>query len=151
MAVIISDAGPLIAFAKINQLHLLESLFSKLKIPEAVWQESQIKHTQDSVLIANAVESGWLNVTTVNIRHKFPASLGGGEIEAMSLALGMEQSLIILDDQLARRYASRLELNFVGTVKVLSIAEEKSLIPSAEDLVLQMIDNGYRISTKFLL
>ena len=39
MAIVISDAGPLIALAKVDSLFIPRDLFSRLRIPEAVWLE----------------------------------------------------------------------------------------------------------------
>jgi len=39
MAVVIADAGPLIAFAKINQLKLLPALFGSVLVTQAVVDE----------------------------------------------------------------------------------------------------------------
>lgn len=65
-------------------------------------------------------------------------------------ALDTASTLLILDDQLARREAIRLKLNFIGTVKVLSLAEQRGLIASAKCIIEKMRSNGYRISTDFL-
>lgn len=60
MAVVIADAGPLIALAKINQLHLLPALFTTVSITQAVTDERLRNQADDAVLIKQALESGWL-------------------------------------------------------------------------------------------
>ncbi len=150
MAIIISDAGPLIALAQINALHLLDQLFGQVQIPDVVMQECLAKQGADTEIIQQAIEDNRLNVINVNVEHEFPRTLGKGECAAMQLALKNDQSLLIIDDQLARRYAIRLKLNFIGTVKILTLAERKGVISSAEKSLLSMIENGYRVSSKFL-
>ena len=150
MAIVISDAGPLIALAQINAIDLINQLFDKVHIPETVLQECLAKQGKDTKIIQQAVEAGMLTINTVNIEHEFPRTLGKGECEALQLALTQSSSLLIIDDQLARRYAVKLKLNFIGTAKVLTLAEKNGYIKSTEKSLQAMIENGYRISTKFL-
>jgi len=58
--------------------------------------------------------------------------------------------LIILDDRLARKYASECGLNFIGTVRLLDIAEQKGLIEDAAATIDEISSNGYRISSEIL-
>lgn len=153
MAVVVSDAGPLIALAKVDALFVARRLFSRLQIPEAVWSECRGKPGEDSRRIAQAGRDGWLRVvklTTEATRKRFPHSLGRGEIEALQLAMETKPSLLIVDDRLARRQALQLELNFIGTARMLLLAEQRSLIDDAETVVQQMTANGYRISPRVL-
>jgi len=39
----ISDSGPLICLARINQLELLPRLFAKILVPPEVWQEVTVR------------------------------------------------------------------------------------------------------------
>lgn len=150
MALIVADTGPVIALAKIGQLAVLQALFTEVTLPEAVWLESQVKSTDDSILIAQAVEAGWMKVVKVNRTRSFPLSLHDGEIEALQLACDRDDVLLILDDQLARREAVRLTLNFIGTVRVLALTEQRGVIASALDSIRAMQQCGYHVSAKFL-
>ena len=150
MALVIAGAGPIIALANIQQLQLLKDLFAEVTIPNAVWLETQAKDKQDSRIIYEARESDWLHVVNVDIIQHFPRSLHDGENEALQLACNEQDTLLILDDQLARREASRLGLQFIGTVKVLSLAQQKGLIGDAKVCIEAMQSVGYRVSAKFL-
>lgn len=151
MAVVISDTGPLLALAGIGQLTVLESLFSSVIIPESVWLESQAKTDDTAKLIENAVASGWLSVETLSTLSKFPVSLGDGEQQAMQLALNLSESLLIMDDRLARREALHRGISFIGTARVAWLAEKQGLVTSAHDLLTAMAEQGYFISTDLLL
>ena len=61
-----------------------------------------------------------------------------------------DESLLIVDDRLARRYALKAGLNIVGSVRLLTIAEQRGLITSAEFRLREMTDFGYRISMDLL-
>ena len=150
MALVIADTGPIIALAQINQLNILQSLFGEVVLPKAVWDESQAKQTDDSRRIQQAKSDGWVIVREVTPKQDFSRSLHDGEIEALQLALDEPESLLVVDDQLARRAAIGLQINFIGTVKVLQLAEQQNFIDSAADSIRAMQQFGYRVSVKFL-
>jgi predicted nucleic acid-binding protein len=59
-----------------------------------------------------------------------------------------EESLLIVDDRLARRFALKQGINIVGTVRLLDLAERRGLIKSAELSITEMTAIGYRVSTQ---
>lgn len=87
MAVVVSDAGPLIALAKTESLFVLRCLFSEVVVPDAVWRECAGKDGADSRRIEEAAADGWLSFAAVQVTERFPRSLGRGEVEAIQLAL----------------------------------------------------------------
>ena len=150
MAHVISDAGPLIALAKVDSLFIPKDLFSRLRIPGAVWSECREKEGEDSRRIEQAVNEGWVDVVPVAEGLSLPPSLGRGEAEAMQLALETENALVIMDDRLARRAAMQRGLSYIGTVRMLHLAERRAIIDSAEDMIQRMAECGYRISPLLL-
>ena len=150
MAFVISDAGPLIALAKVDSLFIPRDLFSRLRIPEAVWLECRQKPGVDSRRIERAANQGWLDVVPAVTRRPLALSLGSGEVEAIQLALETDQALLIMDDRLARREALRHGLNYIGTARLLHLAETRSLIEDAAVVVQRMAECGYRISPLLL-
>ena len=146
MAVVIIDAGPLIALAKADLLFVPQRLFSRCRIPKAVWSECRRKQGEDSRRIERAVEEGWLRVKPAMSTGHYPPSLGRGEIEAMQLAVETGQALLVLDDRLARREAKRRRLDYIGTARMLLLAEHESIIDDAEAVTRRMSEHGYRIS-----
>ena len=93
---------------------------------------------------------GWLDVVSVSTRRPLPLSLGGGEAEAIQLALETDNPLLILDDRLARREALRHGLSYIGTVRMLYLAETRSVIKDAAAVIDAMAVCGYRISPLLL-
>lgn len=148
MAVIISDAGPLIALAKINQLHLLPALFTTVVITQAVADECLRSQSSDAVLIKQALDAGWLQcVDNPVFKQPLSRSLGLGEQSSIEYALQTDgKTLLIMDDALARKQAIRKQLNIVGTAALLFAAQRKKLIPDAETLIAELNQMGYRIS-----
>jgi predicted nucleic acid-binding protein len=148
MAVVIADAGPLIAMAKINRLELLPALFSTVQITKAVVDECLLRQSSDADLIKEALQAGWLQcVDNPIFKHPLSRSLGLGEQSSIEYALQeTDKTLLIMDDALARKQALRLHLVVVGTAAVLFIAQRKGLIMNAEMLITELNQVGYRIS-----
>ncbi len=148
MAIVIADAGPLIALAKINQLHLLPALFTEVLITQAVADECLRTQSADAVLIKQALASGWLQrVANPIFKHSLSRSLGLGEQSSIEYALQAEGNiLLILDDALARKQALRNQLLIVGTAALLFAAQRKALIVDAEAIIAELNRTGYRIS-----
>ena len=149
MVVVIADAGPLIALAKIKHLHLLEDLFSEILITQAVADECLNVQSNDAVLIKQALDAGWLKcVANPLFQHVLSRSLGLGEQSSIEYALQSDSNtLLILDDALARKHALRKQLLIVGTAAVLFAAQRKALITDAEAVIAELNQVGYRIST----
>ena len=153
MAVVISDTGPLIALARVDALFIPQALFSSLRIPEAVRVECVRKPGEDTRRIEQATRDGWISVVSLKRKpadRPFSLSLGRGETEAIQLALETTQSLLIIDDRLARRRARQVGLDYIGTVRMLLLAEERQVIHDAEAIVQRMTASGYRISPQIL-
>jgi predicted nucleic acid-binding protein len=74
--------------------------------------------------------------------------LGLGEQSSIEYALQSDSNtLLILDDALARKQALRKQLLIVGTAAVLFTAQRKALITDAEAVIAELNQVGYRIST----
>lgn len=150
--VVIADAGPLIALACIDTLTLLRELFEEVFIMGSVRDECLAKPGDDSRRISRAIEDGWLKVVPgAGADQPLSPSLGIGESDSIRFAQQEpEGSLLIMDDRLARRYALKLELNIIGTVRLLDFAERLGKIDSAERRINEMAECGYRVSVDLL-
>ena len=151
--VVIADAGSLIALAGIDCLNILKSMFHQVQVVDAVVEECLAKQGKDADRIKRGLTEGWLSRQTVKVNESvsLSPSLGSGEIDSIKLALlDRQNTLLILDDRLARRSALHAGVNIIGTVRLLDIAEKKQIIPSAEDAILKMFANGYRVSLELL-
>jgi predicted nucleic acid-binding protein len=73
--------------------------------------------------------------------------LGLGEQSSIEYALQSDSNtLLILDDALARKQALRKQLLIVGTAAVLFTAQRKASITDAEAVIAELNQVGYRIS-----
>ncbi len=151
--IVIADAGPLIALAKADLLGLLKDLFGSVVVPERVFTECMASPGVDSQRIEAAVSDSILvlrGATTSVPPVNFPLSLAGGEKQALTLALENSGALLIVDDRLARKQAAKLGTNYIGTVRLLDIAQKRGLVKDAEAIIDAMREQGYRISTDIL-
>jgi len=113
MARVIVDAGSLIAFAKVNQIDLFHKLFDEIYIAASVKAECMAKPSAEYDILADVMQKAWLNLCNVDDDvQPVSLSLGRGELDSIQLALeDAENSLLIVDDFLARKQALRLGLH----------------------------------------
>ena len=140
--IIIADAGPLIAFASIDALAVLQKLFFEINFAEVVRHEC----------LAKPIDEGWLITFPPGVATEpLSPSLGADESDSIRFALqSPDESLLIVDDRLARRFALKQGINIVGTVRILDLAEQRGLINSAELSIAEMTAIGYRVSMELL-
>ncbi|MEM7510377.1 MAG: DUF3368 domain-containing protein [Bacteroidota bacterium] len=136
-SIIITDASPLIALIKINKLEILDQLFDKILITDVVRDEVR----------SNLPE--WIKVSSnYNLEQKklLELELDPGEASAISLALGMPNSLLIIDEKKGRKVAKRLGLKIIGTIGVVVKAKQQGVIPTAKEVLEDLEKSGLWIS-----
>jgi predicted nucleic acid-binding protein len=135
--------------SKIKHLHILKDLFSEILLTQAVADECLRVKSDDAVLIKQAITLGWLKcVDNPDFKHALSSSLGLGELSSIEYALqNKENTLLILDDALARKQAIRKELTIIGTAAIVFTAQRKGLISDSEAVIDQLNQVGYRISS----
>lgn len=74
-----------------------------------------------------------------------------GESSAIALALEIPDSILILDDNKARKIAQNLKLKFTGTIGVIIKAKLLGLIPSVKPYFEKIKDTNFRISPEIEL
>ena len=117
--VIISDTTALIILAKTNHLELLTNLIDKVYVPTAVMEEIGYKNDEVKYIIEQARFIEVKKITNQSILKEVKLrNLDGGEVEAISLALETDLSLII-DERLGRRYAESKGVKIIGLLGIL--------------------------------
>ncbi|MEH2025549.1 DUF3368 domain-containing protein [Nostoc sp.] len=132
---VICNATPLINFAAINRLDILQAVFGTIIIPQAVYNETTGSSFPGSQFILQAIASGWVQVRPVsNIALSIPPELDHGEREALALALETGELNILLDEREARQVAKNLGLQVIGTLGILLLAKNRKIIPQVQPL-----------------
>jgi predicted nucleic acid-binding protein len=149
---VVSDTGPLIGLAKVNQLSLLKRLFGEVCIPQAVHRELLAKAGPETARLDEALAS----FIRVRQPSSWPAEvkaatlrLATGEQQAIALAceLGV---LLVMDERLGRAAARRLGLSVTGLAGVLVRAKECGLIPAVRPILDGIRQRGYWLSDELV-
>lgn len=138
--IVVADASPLIAMARIERLDLLRSVFGELLVPDAVWREI-VGDGGDKAGAADVAGANWIQRRAVEdsslvnlLRH----DLGAGEAEAIVLAREVKADFVLMDERLGRSVAHTLGLKVVGLVGVLIEARARGLIIEANEIMDQL-------------
>ncbi len=132
--IVISNAGPLIVLAKLNQLHLLRELYGQVYFSSAVYHEVVtvgIKNGYDDAKTLKAFfdQEGWTPIGTGELPNEISQlNLDSGEKETIALALKKQTDLLLMDEEHGRREARRLNFLVRGSVGVFIEAFKKGVI-----------------------
>lgn len=145
---VIIDTSPLISFAIINQLGLLEKLFPTIIVPQAVSEEiAREKSREENVRVSDFIKN---RVSYPKEQNKLKAKLGKGETEAINLCIELEVELLIIDDKKAKNAAESLNIKCIGTLGVLTLAKKKGLIKELRTYFKKLIENKRYFSIELL-
>ena len=145
MRKVIVNTTPIIALAGIGKLDLLKSLYGKIHIPEAVYNE--VKGEPESTILQENLD--WICVSSIrddSQKKMYRAKLHAGEVEVMIMAQEQDADLVIMDDNAARKTARYLGLTVTGTIGVIVRAKKEHLIASAADVITELMENGLYVS-----
>ena len=147
MSIAIVDASPLLFLARLNRLELLKSSAEKIYVPDAVLEE--INKKQDTATgSVKEILNTWLFECTIKNQElrDMLFGLGSGEQDVMIQAYEQRTSLVILDDQDARRTARRLGLKPIGTIGLLLVGKKRGIVDSVENEINRLVEYGFWIS-----
>lgn len=148
---IVADAGPIIAFARIGRLDLLEQVLGELVIPDAVYADLVTKGIgkpgADEV-----AQSNWIRRLAVTDHAPFallPSALHHGEREAIVLAQEHKAQLLI-DEKHGRQAAVERGLVVFGSLRVLTAAKRQGLIDQVNPVLEAMLSVRYWIDVEII-
>ncbi len=149
---IISNATPLITFARINQLYILQQVTGSLTIPEGVFYEiAKYNDIKPGVIHLN--QEKWIQVKSVQSRGQVDLllpTLELGEAEVITLALEQRARLVLMDELTGRQIAQSLGLTITGSIGILIKAKELGLIDELKPLINEMTNQGIYFSKTFI-
>lgn len=134
--IVISDTSCLVVLDKIGQLHLLQACYPRVVITETIAQEFG-KELPAWIEIHNPSRD--------SLRRLLEETLDAGESSALALAVEFTGSKVILDDLRARKVASSLGLNFMGTLGLIAEAKQKGAIPAARPIISAIEKTDFRL------
>lgn len=146
--IIVSDAGPLIALAKLECLGLLPHLFSRIYIPQTVFKEATKQQQRlDAQAISHFVPQHCQLLDDLNneFSRSLEIQLDKGEIQAISHARVLHCG-VLMDEKRGRQIATHHKVATIGVIGVLIQAKKLDLMNEIKPSLLQLQDNGYRLS-----
>lgn len=144
---IVSNTGPLIALGKINSVHILTGLATRVLIPRAVHQElgAGVRLGFDVASLLRAHPS-------IEVLDTPPAQpllehlLDYGEAATIALACQEKPNYVLLDERKGRKVAADIfHLKVIGTGGLLVLAKRNGLLTAVKEPLDQMIRAGYHI------
>lgn len=152
MKLIVSDASPLIVFAKSGFLPVLTSVVEEVVIPETVYAECTVEISLPGAQAVRAgVETGLIQVRPDAAgRGDDPgyelSGLDAGELAAIRMASALECP-VLMDERLGRQVAKRRGIAVIGSAGLLLAARKRGLIPAVAPILEQWRQSGYFLST----
>ena len=147
----ISDASPLIALSRINQLHLLKHLFGNVIVPKGVFYELTEKG-QDKAGQEQIRNASWIKSQEVRDKDFVEKLMmeGLSEVDASVIALAVERKadIVIVDDKVVREAAKKEGLTITGTIGIIIQAKKLGLIESVKEALDDLKQNGFWIKKK---
>lgn len=144
--IVVSNAGPLIALARIERLDVLPALYKEIVVPSAVHQEVLGTERKGFSVLKTA---NWLRVEAVSARTAVTLlreRLDAGESETIVLALNLKADLVLMDEARGRRIAAARGLTLTGTLGTLLLAKRRRLIERVGPLLADLKAQGFRMS-----
>jgi len=143
---VICDVSPIQYLHQVGLLDLLRLRYGAITIPTAVAAELR-EGTLRRVDLPAVEALDWMRIRQPAGGLLLPiiADLGAGEREVLALGTETPDSLVILDDALARQYARMLKLKLTGTLGVLLKAKETGLLPALAPVLERLQDLRFRM------
>jgi len=125
----VSNTTPLRYLIEIEKVHILETLFGRVFIPEKVAEELLRPKTPQKVKDWMQSRPTWLEVKKADLSVFTPQKkIHDGEREAFALALALKADAVLIDDKDALPEARRLGLQTVSLFTILERAAARDLI-----------------------
>ncbi len=135
--IVISDTGPLIALARIQQLGILKELYGQIYITSSTRTELLVKG-KGNYGYEELRKADWIVVREIKdilAVRVLELELDSGEAETIILAKEVKADLVLMDESIGRAIAHALGIKVKGTVGLLLIAKQKGLMVTIKPLL----------------
>ena len=148
---LIADSSALVALSVMNLLSLLDNLFDRVLVPEAVYREL----TADDSLPEATILKQYLHDKRCPIASDSGAVLldaygDMGEIEAMYLYKQLKADRLLIDDARGRKVAQLNNIAVIGSLGVLLLAKQKGLIATIKPKLDRLDGSAVYISSQLI-
>lgn len=126
---VVSDTSPICYLILIEAIELLPQIYGRVVIPKAVHNELSSSQAPKEVRNWLQTRPQWLTVQQIAMTSDDRLKqLDTGEREALLLAESMPADVLLIDETAGRRAAIEREIDIVGTLGVLGVANDIGLI-----------------------
>lgn len=139
--IVIADTSCFILLNKIQEIDLLQKLFEQIFTTHEVAKEFGIP-LPSWIKIQSAKDGHYQQVLELEVDK--------GEASAIALGLEIDNSLLILDDQKARKVAEKLQLNYTGTLGIILRAKTSGVIVSVKPIIDKIKKTNFYFSGQVL-
>ncbi len=148
--IIVADSSALIALAICNGLELLDRLFEKVKVPQAVFDEVIVEGKPMAVRLHHYLQEKVcaVDLTTMVINA---GGLGRGELEAMALYKQINADYLLIDDKRARKVARLNQIEITGSQGILLFAKQERIILKVKPYIEQLQHSNLRIDERLMI
>ncbi len=145
---LICDTSPLQYLHQLRRMDFLRALAEAVIIPPSVVAE--LDAGRRAGIDLPELDSSFVVVhKPERTQNPFPTlNLGDGEIGVLSLGLESRNRIVVIDDGLARRAATALDLKLTGTMGILLDAKKMGLIPTVAPELERLEQLRFRISPR---
>jgi predicted nucleic acid-binding protein len=144
---VICNTSPLQYLHQFGLLHLLPMLAGRVTVPPAVVQEPAAGRDL-GLDLPDPARLDWIVVRSPTSQAALPLAtdLGPGESQTLALALETPDSVVVLDDALARQVADALHVRFIGTLGLLLQGKRAGHLSSIAPLLDQLQALRFRLA-----
>jgi len=138
---VVANTTPLISLAAIGRLDILESLFGRIIIAEAVYREIKAKPGFGY----DQIDCAYIEVQSIQgqlYKEFLLTQLDSGEAETIILAKEINADFVIIDENIGYRFARSAGLTAIRTLSILLRAKEKGYIERVKPLLDEMVEKG---------
>lgn len=147
----IVNASPIIVLSRSGHGQLLRAVLGRIIVPMAVVEEVEARGGDD-VTARFLRDSAWIEIQAARAAPESVEKwrLGRGESAVITIALTTPDALAVLDDLDARRCATAHGVRVRGTVGLVVRAGQLGVIPSAREVLGDILLCGFRISDELI-
>lgn len=139
--ILIGDSSALIALAICDALPLLETLYLKVRVPEAVFDEVTRSDKPHAARLKSFLIDKVISVQA-HANLLMPYEIDKGEYEALLLYKQVQAQALLCDDLRARKVAQFNQIQVIDSLGFLLKAKDAGLIGQLAPLIAQLKTEG---------